>query len=65
VVGLDYYFRYVDEMARQTPADLVRYAQRYILARPHVTGVLLSPDNRRRTAISQDELARLAAWQAQ
>jgi zinc protease len=62
VIGLDYYFNYVDEMARQRPTDLVQYARRYILDKPHVIGVLLSPEARRRTAISQDELVRLGTW---
>jgi zinc protease len=47
VTGLDYFFGYVDTMARQTQADLQRYASTYIIGRPHVTGVLLSPDARR------------------
>ena len=46
VTGLDYFFGYVDTMARQTPADLVRYATKYIIGKPHVVGVLLSPDAR-------------------
>ncbi|HYV98753.1 MAG TPA: pitrilysin family protein [Gemmatimonadaceae bacterium] len=63
VIGLDYYFRYLDEMARQKSDDLVRYFRTYVLDKPHVTGVLLSPAARRATAISQEELVRLAAWQ--
>lgn len=44
VTGLDYFYGYVDTMAGQTPADLVRYAERYIVGKPHVIGVLLSPE---------------------
>ncbi len=62
VVGLDYYFNYVDEMAKQKASDLVKYAQTYILDRPHVTGVLISADARRRIGLSQEELVRLGAW---
>ena len=43
VTGLDYFFGYVDTMARQTPADLLTYADKYIVGKPHVVGVLLSP----------------------
>ncbi len=42
VTGLDYFFGYVDTMAQQTPADLQAYATKYIIGKPHVTGVLLS-----------------------
>jgi zinc protease len=44
VTGLDYFFGYVDTMAKQTPHDLQSYAAKYIIGKPHVTGVLLSPD---------------------
>jgi zinc protease len=47
VTGLDYFFGYVDTMAKQTPADLKAYADKYIVGKPHVVGVLLSPDVRR------------------
>ena len=47
VTGLDYFFGYVDTMAKQTPADLQAYANKYIIGKPHVTGVVLSPDARK------------------
>jgi zinc protease len=47
VTGLDYFYGYVDTMARQTAADLQSYATKYIIGKPHVTGVLISPDARR------------------
>jgi zinc protease len=56
VTGLDYFFGYVDTMAKQTPDDLRRYAARYILGKPHVTGVLLSPDTRRELKLTEAEL---------
>ena len=43
VTGLEYFFGYVDTMAKQTFADLHTYASRYIVGKPHVTGVLLAP----------------------
>jgi zinc protease len=43
VTGLDYFFGYVDTMAKQTPADMASYATKYIIGKPHVTGVMLSP----------------------
>ena len=45
VAGLDYFMGYVDNMAKQTPDDLRRYARTYIVGKPHVTGVLLSPED--------------------
>jgi zinc protease len=46
VTGLDYFLGYVDTMANQTPDDLKSYAAKYIIGKPHVTGVLISPDAR-------------------
>jgi hypothetical protein len=34
-------------MAKQTPNDLQAYADKYIVGKPHVVGVLMSPDVRR------------------
>jgi len=52
VTGLDYFFGYVDNMAKQTPADLAAYASKYIVGKPHVTGVLLSPGARRMLSLT-------------
>jgi zinc protease len=57
VTGLDYFLGYVDAMAAQTPAQLRHYAQKYIVGKPHVTGVLLSPQARRRIGLTEEELA--------
>ena len=56
VTGLDYFFGYVDTMANQTPEDLRRYASRYILGKPRVTGVLVSPETRRALKLTESEL---------
>lgn len=61
VVGLDYHFRYVDEMAAQTPADLQRYASRFIIGKPHITGVMLPRGARRALGLTEAELAELGA----
>jgi zinc protease len=57
VTGLDYFYGYVDTMARQTPDDLRSYASRYIVGKPHVTGVVLSPETRRALKLTEEELA--------
>jgi zinc protease len=57
VADLDYFMGYVDNMAKQTPADLQSYAQRYIVGKPRVTGVLISPSDRRALKLTEAELA--------
>jgi zinc protease len=57
VTGMDYFFGYNDMMAKQSPDDLRRYATRYILGKPRVTGVLLSPETRKAIGLTDTELA--------
>ena len=56
VTGLDYFFGYVDTMAKQTSQDLQRYASRYIVGKPRVTGVLISPETRKAIKLTEAEL---------
>ena len=46
VTGLDYFYGYVDNMARQSPEDLRRYANTYILGKPRVVGLVLPAEAR-------------------
>jgi zinc protease len=57
VTGLDYFYGYADTMAKQTPEELRRYAKTYIVSKPHVVGVLLSPEMRQRVGLTEAELA--------
>jgi zinc protease len=57
VTGLEYVYGYTDMMAKQTPEDLRRYAKRYIIGKPHIVGVLLSPEMRQRIGLTAAELA--------
>jgi zinc protease len=57
VADLDYFMGYVDEMAKQTPADLQSYARKYIVGKPRVTGVLISPESRRSIGLTESEVA--------
>jgi len=57
VTGLDYFYGYVDNMAKQRPADLAAYAAKYIVGKPHVTGVLISPGARRSLNLTTSDLA--------
>lgn len=56
VASLEYYMGYVDNMAKQSISDLQAYARRYIVDKPHITGVLISPDARRTLKLTDDEL---------
>jgi len=56
VTGLDYFLGYVDAMAAQSPDDLRAYARRYIVGKPRVTGVLLSPEVRRGLGLTTSDL---------
>jgi len=56
VADLDYFMGYVDNMARQTPADLQRYAARFIVGKPSVTGVLISPTDRARLKLTEADV---------
>lgn len=56
VADLEYYFGYVDQMAAQTPQDLAAYARRYIVGKPHVTGVLIAPADRAAIHLTDGDL---------
>lgn len=60
VADLDYFMGYVDNMARQRPADLRAYARAYIIGRPRVVGVMLSPEDRRALGLTEAQLAQSA-----
>jgi zinc protease len=56
VASLEYYMGYVDNMAHQTTADLRAYADKYIIGKPRITGVLISPEGRQQIHLTVDEL---------
>jgi zinc protease len=56
VASLEYYMGYVDNMAKQTLQDLRSYANRYIIGKPHIAGVLIAPEARQALRLSPDEL---------
>jgi zinc protease len=58
VADLEYYMGYVDNMAKQTTADLRAYAAKYILGKPRITGVLIDPSSRRQLGLTTAELAK-------
>lgn len=56
VASLEYYMGYVDYMAQQSIGDLRAYARRYIVGKPHITGVLLAPEARQSLKLTPEEL---------
>ena len=56
VASLEYYMGYVDNMAQQTLADLRAYARKYILGKPHITGVLIAPEARQALKLNAQDL---------
>src|SRR5213075_640866 len=56
VASLEYYMGYVDNMAQQKLSDLRAYAQRYIVGRPHITGVLIPADARAALKLTPNDL---------
>ena len=61
VASLEYYMGYVDNMAQQTIGDLRAYARRYILGKPHITGVLIAPDARQSLKLGASDLVMVGA----
>ena len=56
VADLEYYMGYVDNMAKQTVADLRAYASKYIVGKARVTGVVLPADARRSISLTTSDL---------
>jgi zinc protease len=56
VTGLDYYRTYVPRMQKVTRADLAGFARKYILGKPHVTALLVSPTARTQFKFTAEQL---------
>jgi zinc protease len=56
VAGLDYYRSYVPNMQKVTRADLAAYAKKYIIGKPHVVSLLVSPQARAQHKFTADQL---------
>jgi zinc protease len=56
VAGLDYYRNYVPNMQRVTKQDIARFVQTYMIGKPYVTGVLVSPETRARLNLTTEML---------
>jgi zinc protease len=56
VAGLDYYKNYVPNMQRVSRSDLAQYARTYLVGKPYVVGLMMSPDAFKKTRIGADAL---------
>ena len=51
VAGLDYYLGYVDNLKRVTRSDIKKYLTTYVIGKPSVTGILVSPADRKQLGL--------------
>jgi zinc protease len=51
VAGLDYYLSYVDNLQKVTRKDIADYLETYVIGKPHVLGVLVSPQDRKKLGL--------------
>jgi zinc protease len=56
VAGLDYYRNYVPNMQRVSRSDLARYVRTYLVGKPYVAGLMMSPDAFKKTGLAPDAL---------
>jgi zinc protease len=56
VAGLDYYLDYIDEVLEVGAGDFADFARKFMVGRPSVTGLLISPDALRATGITVNDL---------
>jgi zinc protease len=59
VTGLDYYFDYLENLRAVTRADIARYIETYILDKPFVAGLLLSPEHARALEMTPEALQKI------
>ncbi len=59
VASLDYFMGYVDNMARQSLTDLKRYADLYIVNKPRVISILISPEDRKALGLTDADILQL------
>lgn len=56
--GLDYYLKYVENLNAVTREDIADYVTNYILDKPFIMGVLLSPEQKEQLGLSDAALAK-------
>ena len=58
ISGLDYYRGYVDQMQQVNAGDIAAFANKWIVGKPRVSGLLISPDALKATGITVNDLLR-------
>jgi zinc protease len=53
VASLDYYLGYVENLRRVSREDINAYVRRYIQNAPHILGVLVSPEDRKKLGLDE------------
>ncbi len=61
IAGIDYFLDYIPNIKKVTIDDLTRFAQKWIIGKPSVLGVLISPENQKNVGLT---LAKLGAEEA-
>jgi zinc protease len=56
VSGLDYYARYVEEIGTVSELDIAEFARTYLIGKPSVSGVLISPEARAAVGLTDADL---------
>jgi zinc protease len=54
--SVDYFMTYVDDVMGVTRDDITNFANRYIVRRPRVSGVLISPEARASIGLTEAQL---------
>jgi zinc protease len=57
--GLDYYLDYIPNLKAVTRDDITRYVSEYIIDKPYVMGVLLSPEQKEQLGLTDEKLAEM------
>ena len=56
VAGLDYYRNYVPNMQKVTRADIASFFHKYVIGKPHVTGLLVSPEAQTKLKFTPEQI---------
>lgn len=56
VAGIPYYKDYTANMQRATREDIAKFVQDYMISKPYVAGVLISPADRQRINLQPSDL---------
>jgi zinc protease len=54
--GLDYYANYVENLRKVTREDITRYVRKYIKNKPRIVSAMLSAEDQKRVALTENDL---------